>query len=619
VATLTYPSGRVVTYTPDTAGRPSNIEDNTTSVYYATGTCTNGVSGNGVCYAPQGGVALLQNSSELVTTHIYNNRLQPCWTYSTTGTALAWGNTINCASNESTAGNMFDQKYNFNLGSDNGTLVSMTNNRVTDRSQTFSYDQLNRVSTAQTTATYSSDAAHCWGQIFGFDSTGDWSNLLSIGGVSSAYTGCSQGTLSVVVNANNQITTDTYDAAGNLWVIPGTGGATYLYNAENQMTSTSNSSINYIYHGDGNRVEKSSTKIYWYAGSEVLDETDTTGSVTNSSFNEYVFFGGNRIARRDSSGDVFYYLVDQVDSSRVIAEVPSGQTTATMCYDGDFEPYGGEHAYINTCSQNYKFTGKERDTESGLDNFGARYNASSLGRFMTPDWAAKPTAVPYAMFGNPQSLNLYSYVNNNPTTTRDPDGHCLEDACVIEGGIVITAMAVSYLSSPPGQQMLHNAVNDISSIGSAISGFFHPSNSGQNAPPPATTPTNVSQGTPGTTATNVSTGTPASTSQQGAVDTSAMESRSFSPGVKAGADANAGGKCEYCGVQTVPSQQSQAGVTTPSNARQTDHYIPSSQGGSNTADNAVNSCASCNNAKSNTQPQGTQYELPRMQKPPDQQ
>ena len=69
-------------------------------------------------------------------------------------------------------------------------------------------------------------------------------------------------------------------------------------------------------------------------------------------------------------------------------------------------------------------TGKERDTESGLDMFGARYYSSPFGRFMTPDWAAKPTAVPYAMFGNPQSLNLYSYVGNNPLIHADPDGHC---------------------------------------------------------------------------------------------------------------------------------------------------------------------------------------------------
>lgn len=75
-----------------------------------------------------------------------------------------------------------------------------------------------------------------------------------------------------------------------------------------------------------------------------------------------------------------------------------------------------------------QFTGKERDAESCaagmcLDNFGARFDASSLGRFMTPDWSVKPVTVAYANFGNPQSLNLYSYVENNPTTLRDPDGH----------------------------------------------------------------------------------------------------------------------------------------------------------------------------------------------------
>jgi hypothetical protein len=117
--------------------------------------------------------------------------------------------------------------------------------------------------------------------------------------VSSAYTGCTQGSLSVTVTSNNQITGDTYDAAGNLMTISGTGGATYVFNAENQMTSTSNSSMSYIYDGDGNRVEKSGSKIYWFGGTEILDETDTTGSVTNSSFNEYIFFGGNRVARRD--------------------------------------------------------------------------------------------------------------------------------------------------------------------------------------------------------------------------------------------------------------------------------------------------------------------------------
>jgi RHS repeat-associated protein len=61
-----------------------------------------------------------------------------------------------------------------------------------------------------------------------------------------------------------------------------------------------------------------------------------------------------------------------------------------------------------------KFTGKERDAESGLDYFGARYYASNMGRWMSPDWSAQEEPVPYAKLGNPQTLNLYSYVQNNP-------------------------------------------------------------------------------------------------------------------------------------------------------------------------------------------------------------
>jgi RHS repeat-associated protein len=60
---------------------------------------------------------------------------------------------------------------------------------------------------------------------------------------------------------------------------------------------------------------------------------------------------------------------------------------------------------------------------SGLDYFGARYYNSTMGRFMSPDWADKPEAVPYADLANPQSLNLYQYMRNNPLGGSDPDGH----------------------------------------------------------------------------------------------------------------------------------------------------------------------------------------------------
>jgi RHS repeat-associated protein len=70
-----------------------------------------------------------------------------------------------------------------------------------------------------------------------------------------------------------------------------------------------------------------------------------------------------------------------------------------------------------------RYTGKERDSESGNDYFGARYYASSMGRFMSPDWSAKVAPVPYAKLDDPQSLNLYAYVRNNPLVRVDADGH----------------------------------------------------------------------------------------------------------------------------------------------------------------------------------------------------
>lgn len=64
------------------------------------------------------------------------------------------------------------------------------------------------------------------------------------------------------------------------------------------------------------------------------------------------------------------------------------------------------------------FTGKERDTESGNDYFGARYYSSAMGRFMSPD----PSGLYYADPSNPQSMNLYSYALNNPLKNTDPTG-----------------------------------------------------------------------------------------------------------------------------------------------------------------------------------------------------
>jgi len=81
-------------------------------------------------------------------------------------------------------------------------------------------------------------------------------------------------------------------------------------------------------------------------------------------------------------------------------------------------------------------TGKERDAESGNDYFEARYYASSMGRFMSPDWAAKAEPVPYAKLDDPQTLNLYSYVQNNPLSRADADGHDWRDTVAALGQFV---------------------------------------------------------------------------------------------------------------------------------------------------------------------------------------
>jgi RHS repeat-associated protein len=133
---------------------------------------------------------------------------------------------------------------------------------------------------------------------------------------------------------------------------------------------------------------------------------------------EYVFFGGKRIARRDASNNIYYYAEDFIGSSRVMTT-----SNGTVCYEADFYPYGGERTITNTCPQNYKFQGKERDAETGNDDFGARYYSSSFGRWLSPDWSAIPAPVPYADLTNPQTLNLYQFVKNDPETFTDPDGH----------------------------------------------------------------------------------------------------------------------------------------------------------------------------------------------------
>jgi RHS repeat-associated protein len=155
-----------------------------------------------------------------------------------------------------------------------------------------------------------------------------------------------------------------------------------------------------------------------------LLETDLNGNLQN----EYIFFGGKRIARRDASGSLNYYLSDHLGSSRVVAG-----SAGTILDDCDFTPFGQERCFTSSSGNTYKFTGKERDpiAEGGNDHFPARDYTSSMGRWSTPDplpWLSwqrgnRDQRQQFLEFiADPQNMNLYTYVLNNPISKTDPTG-----------------------------------------------------------------------------------------------------------------------------------------------------------------------------------------------------
>src|SRR5437879_5252251 len=103
-------------------------------------------------------------------------------------------------------------------------------------------------------------------------------------------------------------------------------------------------------------------KLYWRSISgDALAETDSTGSVTNAAYNEYVFFSDRRIASRNGTGTIFYYFADQLGSTSTIATGNgTGQTPGQLCYDADFSPCGleiqhTERLQTTACPPSYKF------------------------------------------------------------------------------------------------------------------------------------------------------------------------------------------------------------------------------------------------------------------------
>ena len=171
---------------------------------------------------------------------------------------------------------------------------------------------------------------------------------------------------------------------------------------------------------EGHRVQKTvgavtTAYVSDIVPGQVLEETNGSDTMQVG----YVYAGGQLIAEYKNS-TTFFVHDNNIGTSTVLTSVAGAVADCNALY-----PFGEQDNTICSTSNltSHKFTGKERDTESNLDNFGARYYSSAMGRFLTADWSAIPAPVPYADLHNPQTLNLYAYVENNPLGKIDPDGH----------------------------------------------------------------------------------------------------------------------------------------------------------------------------------------------------
>jgi RHS repeat-associated protein len=110
-----------------------------------------------------------------------------------------------------------------------------------------------------------------------------------------------------------------------------------------------------------------------------------------------------------------YYATDHLGTVRFTKTID--ETGAVTTTTHDYEPFGVEITPTDECDNTHKFTGHERDTETGNDYMHFRFFSASMGRFQKPDSNFdNPTS-------NPQGWNLYSYVKGNPVNFNDPTGH----------------------------------------------------------------------------------------------------------------------------------------------------------------------------------------------------
>jgi RHS repeat-associated protein len=376
------------------------------------------------------------------------------------------------------------QEYGYAYGAwgstNNGNVTIMDGSGAQSFARTYTYDQLNRLSALS----QSSGNTSLCSSVFGLSWTYDpWANRTA-----QNVTGGTCYSFLVTANAQNQLI-DTmrnayqYDSAGNMIA---DGSYTYFYDAENRLIQVappgttsincSNATACYVYDALGRRVRKSglgvplTTDFVYDLSGNVVGEFAPTCSGAECLTVGYAYLNG-QLAAQYRGGTTYFVHKDHLGSTRLLTKLD--QTV----YDSlDYLPFGEQIS--GDTATTHKFTGKERDSESYLDNFGARYNSSNLGRFMSPDGFYKDSHV-----GDPQSWNLYAYARNNPLRYVDPTGEnaTVSTTCSTDANnhttcnVNISASIAIYAAPGSGltQEQLNGAASTIqSSIQNTWSGSF---------------------------------------------------------------------------------------------------------------------------------------------------
>ncbi|WP_423223229.1 RHS repeat-associated core domain-containing protein [Candidatus Amarolinea aalborgensis] len=173
----------------------------------------------------------------------------------------------------------------------------------------------------------------------------------------------------------------------------------------------------YVYDGDGNRVKETIAGVtrvfignYYEVDNGVVKKYYDAGSV---------------LVAENSGGALYYLLTDHLGSTALTLDSAGNRLNTNT--EIRYYPYGAPRYTAGATPTTFNFTGQRRDSGSGLLYYGARWYDPVIGRFIQAD-----TIVPQP--GNPQSLNRYSYVGNQPLRFTDPSGHAAICGTSADGG-----------------------------------------------------------------------------------------------------------------------------------------------------------------------------------------